>query len=191
MENKYFRIKSSDNYNNAILELISDVDLYTINQVLNHQYISTDDSLPEMIYFKFRYIEDHTKLHPQLLNKVLPLSAITKSRIKDFVILPLEKISHLPSDLEVWVDYTKSKLRYKMMYNIKLHDDTIIYGCYPNGNTFFVSSEENENLPRFEYLDDKVKEIQLRPEIETDILKNSEYAIKRNFELFKSILIRD
>ena len=52
MKNKYFRIKSSDYHNN----LISDVDLYQINSVLNHQYTSTDGSLPETIYFKVRYV---------------------------------------------------------------------------------------------------------------------------------------
>ena len=184
MKNEYFRIKSSDNHNNLILELISDVDLYQINSVLNHQYISTDGSLPETIYFKVRYIGYQEKPDILLLHKVLPFTAVTKSRIKDFVMLPMEKVTHLPSDIGIWVDYTEHKLRYKMQYNIKLHDGTIIRDCYPNGNTF--TSWHGK-----EFHDDEIKEIQLCDEFESELMQNSLRRISDNYKTFRYFLLNE
>lgn len=185
MKNKYFRIKSSDNHNNLILELISDVDLYQINSVLNHQYISTDGSLPETIYFKVRYIGYQEKPDILLLHKVLPFTAIIKSRIKDFVILPMERVTHLPSDIGIWVDYTGyNKLRYKMQYNIKLHDGTIIRDCYPNGNTFTSCHGK-------EFHDDEIKEIQLCDEFESELMQNSLRRISDNYKTFRYFLLNE
>lgn len=184
MKNKYFRIKSSDNHNNLILELISDVDLYQINSVLNHQYISTDGSLPETIYFKVRYIGYQEKPDMLLLHKVLPFTAITKSRIKDFVILPMERVTHLPSDIGIWVDYTEHKLRYTMQYNIKLYDGTIIRDCDPNWNTF--TSWHGK-----EFHDNEICSIQLCNEFESEFMMNSLRRISDNYKTFRYFLLNE
>ena len=184
MENKYFRIKSSDYHNNLILELISDVDLYQINSVLNHQYTSTDGSLPETIYFKVRYVGYQENPDTFLLHKVLPFNNVTKSRIKDFVMLPMERVTHLPSDIGIWVGYTEHKLRYKMQYNIKLHDGTIIKNCYPNGNTF--TSDDG-----YEFNDNEICSIQLCNELESEFLRNSLHRISSNYKTFKYFLLNE
>lgn len=178
---KYFVIKGSDEVNNLIVELISDVDLYTINQVINHGYYGSD--LPENIYFKIVYTGYQENPDNDLLNMIFPFNSFTKYKYRDFTLLPLEKITHLPSDLGRWVDYTKNKLRYKLIYDIKLNDGAIIYNCYPNGNTFTCFSCSEQGLEKSEFLDNEIKEICLSNN------RNTNSDIELNFKVFSYFIL--
>ena len=56
---KYFIIKGSDEVNNLIVELISDVDLYTINQVINHGYYGSGPEKIEDIFDEYSGRDDY------------------------------------------------------------------------------------------------------------------------------------
>lgn len=135
--NKYFLVKSEDDrFNNLILELQSDVDLNYIKSVITDTEIEFD-----VIYFKVVF-DGYSSSFVKLENQILLIIRFSLYSLKLTDLILLDHITHLPStDTNIWVDYTKSKLRYKLYYDIKLLDDTIIEKCYPNANEFMYCGD--------------------------------------------------
>jgi len=69
----------------------------------------------------------------------------------------MNKRNHEPDQQGIWFDYTG--FRYKDMYDIQLHDGTVIEMMRPNGNSWYGGKVIH---------DDQVAKVRLKPDSELD-----------------------
>jgi hypothetical protein len=91
--------------------------------------------------------------------------------------------NHLPTDYGIWVPFTG--FRFKDLYDIQLHDGSIIKSCRPNADVWTSWTDQTQH-PRTEFHDSEVAMVRLIPddEVVEEYHFSGEYRIKRNSEMF-------